>query len=62
MFIWRNVDPKVLMTLLLAASRIYRKKTPASRLRAPGEAGRIARFPDDDLGRRPHRGSEERHV
>lgn len=62
MLIRRNVDPKVMMTLLLTASRSYRKKTPAVRPRVPGEAGRIGELPDDGPGRRPQRGGGEHHV
>ena len=62
MLIRRNVDPKVLMELLLTASRTYRKTAPATRPRTPGEAGRTGRLPDDRSGHRPQRGGENHHV
>ena len=62
MLIRRNVDPKVLMELLLTASRTYRKMAPAIRPRAPDEAGCIGKRPDDRSGHRPHHGGEGRHV
>ena len=62
MLIQRNVDPKVLMKLLLAASRTYRRMPSETRPRAPDEAGRIGKRPDARSGHRPHHDGEGRHV
>ena len=62
MLIRRNVEPKVLMASLLAASRTWRKKAPPARPRLPGGAGRIGTLLDGGSGHRLHCGGEERHV
>lgn len=41
MFIWRNLDPKVLAAVLMMAARAYQKRTAAKRQATPSHAARV---------------------
>ena len=61
MYIWRNLDPKMLAAVLLMAARAYQRKTGARRQRLSQGDGQ-ALLDRDEAVHRPPANPEVHHV